>query len=112
MLTAIFESTEEGRFYATIRELPEVQTEGDTLQEAEENLTDALCLVLIDKLQELEQKLQAWLGLELHTQKLCNHLAKKLPRAEGQYTVNIQNLTGPLFSKSETILADIRHTDF
>ncbi len=69
MLTAIFESTEEGRFYATIRELPEVQTEGDTLQEAEENLTDALCLVLIDKLQELEQKLQAWLGLELNREK-------------------------------------------
>jgi len=62
MLTAIFESTEEGRFYATIRELPEVQTEGDTLQEAEENLTDALCLVLIDKLQELEQKIAGMAG--------------------------------------------------
>jgi predicted RNase H-like HicB family nuclease len=38
MLTAIFQSTEEGGFYATIRELPEVQTEGETLEEAEENL--------------------------------------------------------------------------
>jgi len=69
MLTAVFQSTEEGGFYATIRELPEVQTEGDTLQEAEQNLTDALYLVLADKLQELKQKLQTW--LKLNSDKPC-----------------------------------------
>jgi predicted RNase H-like HicB family nuclease len=51
-LTAVFHRLEEGGFYATIRELPEVQTQGETLQEAGENLADALGLVLADKLEE------------------------------------------------------------
>jgi predicted RNase H-like HicB family nuclease len=51
MYTAVFQRIEEGGFYATIQELPEVQTEGDTLQEAGQNLTDALCLVLTDRLE-------------------------------------------------------------
>ena len=52
MYTAVFHRLEEGGFYATIQELPEVQTQGETLQEAGENLADALGLVLADKLEE------------------------------------------------------------
>ena len=51
MFTAVFQRIEEGGFYATIQEMPEVQTEGETLQEAGQNLTDALCLILTDKLE-------------------------------------------------------------
>ncbi len=51
MYTAHFERTPEGGFYATIQELPEVQTQGNTSNEAMGNLIDALGLVLLDKLE-------------------------------------------------------------
>ena len=47
--TAVFEEipeSEGGGFFATIEELPEVITEGRTLDEARVNLRDALALVL------------------------------------------------------------------
>ena len=58
MYTAVFERLEKGSYYATIQELPEVQTEGKTLQEAIENLADALCLVLTDKIEEQLSSIQ------------------------------------------------------
>ena len=45
-LTAVFEPAPEGGFTCTFEELPDVFSAGDTLEEAEENLLDALKLVL------------------------------------------------------------------
>jgi hypothetical protein len=47
-----------------------------------------------------------------HTQKLCERLSKTLPKAQGQYTVNIYDPSGPLFKKSEKFVDDVRHSDF
>ena len=46
ILTAIFESAPEGGFTCTFEELPEVFSEGQTLDEARTNLFDAMKLVL------------------------------------------------------------------
>ncbi len=45
-LTAIFEPAPEGGFTCSIEEMPEVISEGDTMDEARENLRDALSLML------------------------------------------------------------------
>lgn len=45
-LTAVFFSVPEGGFTACIEEIPGAISEGDTLEEARENLADALRLVL------------------------------------------------------------------
>ena len=45
-LTAVFEPAPEGGFTCTFEELPEVFSEGETLDEARANLFDALGLVL------------------------------------------------------------------
>jgi predicted RNase H-like HicB family nuclease len=45
-LTAVFEPAPEGGFTCTFEELPEVFSEGETLDEARANLFDALELVL------------------------------------------------------------------
>jgi predicted RNase H-like HicB family nuclease len=45
-LTAVFEPAAEGGFTCSFEELPEVFSEGETLEEAEANLFDALKLVL------------------------------------------------------------------
>ena len=44
-LTAVFEEAEEGGYIAYIEEIPGVNTQGETLEEARENLADALELV-------------------------------------------------------------------
>ncbi len=41
-LTAVFEEAEEGGYIAFFEELPGVNTQGETLQEAKANLADAL----------------------------------------------------------------------
>lgn len=41
-LTAVFEPAQEGGFTCFIEEFPEVFSEGETLEEARENLADAL----------------------------------------------------------------------
>jgi predicted RNase H-like HicB family nuclease len=54
--TAVFEEIPEsdgGGYLARIEELPEVITEGDTLEEARKNLRDALALVLEDNRERL-----------------------------------------------------------
>ncbi len=45
-LTAVFEEAEEGGYVAFIEELPGVNTQGESLDEARENLPEALELVM------------------------------------------------------------------
>jgi len=45
-LTAVFVAAEEGGFTAYIEEIRGVVSEGETIEEAQENLMDALQLVL------------------------------------------------------------------
>ena len=72
MYTAVFHRLAEGGFYATVREMPEVQTEGETLREAGENLADALGLVLADKLAEQLSQIQE--------RKIVDHLEVTFPK--------------------------------
>ena len=44
-LTAVFQEAEEGGYIAFIEELPGVNTQGDTLDEAKVNLLEAMDLV-------------------------------------------------------------------
>lgn len=44
-ITAVFEEADEGGYIAYIEEIPGVNTQGETLEEAKENLYDALELV-------------------------------------------------------------------
>jgi predicted RNase H-like HicB family nuclease len=55
-ITAVFERCEEGGYHAFIPEIPGVHTQGETIEETSENLTNALGLFLLD---ELEDKLSA-----------------------------------------------------
>ncbi len=45
-LTAIFQEAEEGGYVGFIAELPGANTQGETLEEARENLQEAIALVL------------------------------------------------------------------
>ncbi|MCB0729133.1 MAG: type II toxin-antitoxin system HicB family antitoxin [Ignavibacteria bacterium] len=45
-ITAVFEKAEEGGYVAYIEEIPGVNTQGETIEEAKENLYEALELVL------------------------------------------------------------------
>lgn len=44
--TAVFEEAEEGGYVAFVEELPGAITQGETLDEARENLKDAIALML------------------------------------------------------------------
>jgi len=44
-LTAIYEPCDEGGFIAYIEEIPGINTQGDTLEQAKENLADAINLL-------------------------------------------------------------------
>jgi predicted RNase H-like HicB family nuclease len=44
-MTAVFEPCDEGGFIAYVQEIPGINTQGDTLDEAKENLADAVNLV-------------------------------------------------------------------
>jgi predicted RNase H-like HicB family nuclease len=41
-ITAVFEPCEEGGFHAYIKEIPGIHSEGETIEEAQGNLMDAL----------------------------------------------------------------------
>ena len=56
-LTAVFVSAEEGGFTAYIEEIRGVVSEGETIEEAQENLMDALQLVLETQREEREKDL-------------------------------------------------------
>lgn len=45
-LTAVFEEAEEGGYITFIEELPGVNSQGETLEEAKQNLLEALDLVM------------------------------------------------------------------
>jgi predicted RNase H-like HicB family nuclease len=45
-LTAVFEEAEEGGYIAYIEEMPGVNTQGETLEEAKINLEDAFKLII------------------------------------------------------------------
>jgi hypothetical protein len=49
---------------------------------------------------------------DYQNKRVCDRVSKKLPSAQGQYTVNIYDPNGPLFKKSEKPVDDIRHSDF
>ena len=56
--TAVFEPAAEGGYAASVEEIPGVNTQGETLEEARENLREALELVL-EVRRELAEEAQA-----------------------------------------------------
>ena len=44
-MTAVFEPCNEGGFIAYVQEIPGINTQGETIEEAKENLADAVNLV-------------------------------------------------------------------
>jgi predicted RNase H-like HicB family nuclease len=56
-LTAIFEEAEEGGYVAYLEEISGVNTQGETLEEARENLVDALKLMLETNRETVEKEI-------------------------------------------------------
>ena len=56
-LTAVFREAPEGGYIAFVEELPGANTQGDTLDEARENLREAVALVLEANRELAEQSL-------------------------------------------------------
>ena len=54
-LTAIFEEAEEGGFIGYVAELPGANTQGETLEEVRENLSEAIELILNTNREEFEK---------------------------------------------------------
>ena len=54
-LTAIFEEAEEGGYIAYVAELPGANTQGETLEETRENLTEAIQLILASNREQFEK---------------------------------------------------------
>ena len=54
-LTAIFEEAEEGGFIGYVAELPGANTQGETLEEVRENLSEAIELILNSNREEFER---------------------------------------------------------
>ena len=54
-LTAIFEEAEEGGYIAYVAELPGANTQGETLDEVRENLSEAMELILNANREEFEK---------------------------------------------------------
>ena len=48
-MTAIFEPCDEGGFMAYIEEIPGINSQGETIEEAKENLTDAINLMFEER---------------------------------------------------------------
>jgi predicted RNase H-like HicB family nuclease len=48
-MTAIFEPCNEGDFIAYIEEIPGINSQGETIEEAKENLTDAINLMFEER---------------------------------------------------------------
>lgn len=57
--TAVFKATPEGGYVAFVEELPGANTQGETLDEARDNLRDAVSLVLASNRLLAEQELGA-----------------------------------------------------
>jgi predicted RNase H-like HicB family nuclease len=54
-LTTIFEEAEEGGFIGYVAELPGANTQGETLEEVRENLSEAIELILNSNREEFEK---------------------------------------------------------
>ena len=54
-LTAVFEEAEEGGFIGYVAELPGANTQGETLEEVRENLTEAIELILNSNRENFEK---------------------------------------------------------
>lgn len=48
-MTAVFEPCNEGGFIAYIEEIPGINSQGETIEEAKENLTDAINLMFEER---------------------------------------------------------------
>jgi len=57
-LTTVFEEAEEGGFIGYVAELPGANTQGETLEEVRENLTEAIQLILEANREQFERQLQ------------------------------------------------------
>lgn len=56
-LTAVYEEAEEGGYIGYVAELPGANTQGETLEEVRENLSEAIQLILEANREEFERKL-------------------------------------------------------
>ena len=56
-LTAIYEEAEEGGYVGYVAELPGANTQGETLEEVRENLSEAVQLILEANREESERRL-------------------------------------------------------
>lgn len=54
-LTAVFEEVEEGGFIGYVAELPGANTQGETLEEVRENLSEAIELILSSNREQFER---------------------------------------------------------
>jgi predicted RNase H-like HicB family nuclease len=55
-LTAIFEETEEGGYIGYVAELPGANTQGESLEEVRENLSEAVELILNSNREQTERR--------------------------------------------------------
>ncbi len=58
-LTAIIEKAPEGGFWAICPEVPGANGQGETVEEAKENLKEAVTLILEDRLDDIKRGLPA-----------------------------------------------------
>lgn len=56
-LTAIYQEAEEGGYIGYVAELPGANTQGETLEEARENLSEAIQLILEANREQFEKQL-------------------------------------------------------
>ncbi len=63
ILTKIYEKAKEGGYIGYIAELPGANTQGETLEEVRENLTEAIQLILEANREEAESRLSEKSGV-------------------------------------------------
>lgn len=56
-LTAIYEEAQEGGYIGYVAELPGANTQGETIEEVRENLSEAIQLILETNREEFERRL-------------------------------------------------------
>ena len=56
-LTAIIESAPEGGYWAICPEIPGANGQGDSIEQAKENLREAVILILEDRLEDIKRGL-------------------------------------------------------
>jgi predicted RNase H-like HicB family nuclease len=61
--TVAFRQIEDGWWFARCLEVPEAITQGETLEEARENIRDAIQLVLEDRRADVEKELEGQEGV-------------------------------------------------